>query len=202
MDNYKALEIWTAQTLLDIGIMLSFVSFLLHIGRPYFERIQSRISLRVAADLWWLIFVVLRDGSLFLAVFLTFLNMNLDLMADIKMGLPFVPLATLTLTASLLIKIFRNAEDINIYYKLNNYLISIGALFNFIGFVFIMEAPGSEYAAAKHPFWQFMISLRSNKNPELAAYTFYFTIIAMILVIIFVLMKFKKSLQVNKNADA
>lgn len=53
MDNYKALEIWTAQTLLNIGILLSFVSFLLHIGRPYFERIQSRIALRVAADMWW-----------------------------------------------------------------------------------------------------------------------------------------------------
>lgn len=201
MENYKALEIWTAQTLLNIGILLSFVSFLLHIGRPYFERIQSRISLRVAADLWWLIFVILRDGTLFLAVFLTFLNMNLDLMADIKMGLPFVPLATLTLTASLLIKIFRNAEDLNFYYKLNNYLISIGALFNFIGFVFIMEAPGAEYATAKHPFWQFMVSLRSNRNPELATYTFYFTIIAMIIVIIFALIKFKKSTKPIIKAD-
>jgi hypothetical protein len=201
LENYKALEIWTAQTLLNIGILLSFVSFLLHIGRPYFERIQSRISLRVAADLWWLIFVILRDGTLFLAVFLTFLNMNLDLMADIKMGLPFVPLATLTLTASLLIKIFRNAEDLNFYYKLNNYLISIGALFNFIGFVFIMEAPGAEYATAKHPFWQFMVSLRSNRNPELATYTFYFTIIAMIIVIIFALIKFKKSTKPIIKAD-
>ncbi|MCX6153879.1 MAG: hypothetical protein NT007_06960 [Candidatus Kapabacteria bacterium] len=199
MDNYKALEIWTAQTLLDIGILLSFVSFLLHIGRPYFERIQARISLRVAADMWWLIFVILRDGSLFLAVFLTFLNMNLDLMADIKMGLPFVPLATLTLTASLLIKIFRNAEDFNFYYKLNNYLISIGALFNFIGFVFVMEAPGAEYATSKSPFWQFMTSLRSNKNPELATMTFYFTIVCMILVIIFALVKFKKSIPDKKS---
>lgn len=201
MDNYKALEIWTAQTLLNIGILLSFVSFLLHIGRPYFERIQSRIALRVAADIWWLIFVILRDGTLFLAVFFTFLNMNLDLMADIKMGLPFVPLATLTLTTSLLIKIFKNAEDFNFYYKLNNYLISIGALFNFIGFVFIMEAPGAEYETAKHPFWQFMVSLRSNKNPELATYTFYFTIISMILVVIFAMSKLKKSKDVKKNSN-
>jgi hypothetical protein len=43
MQTSKALEIWTAQTLCNIGILLSLVSFLLHIGRPYFERIQARL---------------------------------------------------------------------------------------------------------------------------------------------------------------
>ncbi len=39
----KSLEIWTVQTLCDIGILLSVFSSLLHIGRPYFERILGRI---------------------------------------------------------------------------------------------------------------------------------------------------------------
>ena len=30
----KGLEIWSAQTLCDISILLSIVSFLCHIGRP------------------------------------------------------------------------------------------------------------------------------------------------------------------------
>lgn len=64
MTTAKALEIWTAQTLCDIGILLSIVSFCLHIGRPYFERILSRFTLRVAADLWWIVYVCLRDGSI------------------------------------------------------------------------------------------------------------------------------------------
>jgi hypothetical protein len=62
----KALEVWTAQTVCDLGILLSIVSFLLHIGRPYFDRILSRFSLRVAADIWWIVYIVLRDGTLFL----------------------------------------------------------------------------------------------------------------------------------------
>jgi hypothetical protein len=64
-----------------------------------------------------------------------------------------------------------------------------------------MEAPGAEYETAKHPFWQFMVSLRSNKNPELATYTFYFTIISMILVVIFAMSKLKKSKDVKKNSN-
>jgi hypothetical protein len=72
----KSLEIWTAQTLCVIGILLSAFSFLLHVGRPYFERILGRMTLRVAAELWCLVDVVLRDGSLLFAVLLGFLNLN------------------------------------------------------------------------------------------------------------------------------
>ena len=47
MPNVKTLEIWTAQTLCDVGILLSIVSLLLHLGRPNFERILGRLTLRV-----------------------------------------------------------------------------------------------------------------------------------------------------------
>ncbi len=178
----KGLEIWTAQTLCDIGILLSVLSFLLHIGRPYFERILGRLTLRVAADLWWLVYVVLRDGTLFFAVLFGFLHLNLDLMADIKVGLPFVDLATVALSVSLVIKVFRNSEDINRSFRVSTYWTSIGALLNTIGYVFVMEAPGDEYAVAKTAFWQMMHSWRSNENPELATTTFYVTFLLLIAV--------------------
>lgn len=146
--TYKALEIWTAQTLLDVGILLSVVSALLHIGRPYFERILSRMTLRVAADLWWIVYIILRDGLLFFSVLFIFLNMNLDLMADIKVGLPFVPFGMILLIIALLIKVFRNREDMNKSSVINNYIVSIGTLLNLIGYVLAMESPGNEYTAA------------------------------------------------------
>ena len=173
MSTSKALEIWTAQTLCDIGILLSIVSFLFHIGRPYFERILSRFSLRVAADLWWVVYIVLRDGTLFLAFLLGFLHLNLDLMADIKIGLPFVPLGTVALAAALLLKVFRNAEDVNRPFRLSTYMVALGAFLNVIGYVLVMEAPGEEYEAAKTTFWHTMKSCRSNANPALATVTFY-----------------------------
>jgi hypothetical protein len=173
MSTAKALEIWTAQTICDLGILLSIVSFLLHIGRPYFDRILSRFSLRVAADLWWIVYIVLRDGTLFVAVLFGFLNLNLDLMADIKVGLPFVPLGTVALAAALLVKVFRNAEDVNRSFRRATYLVFLGALLNTIGYVLVMEAPGEEYSAARTAFWHWAESLRSNENPHLATITFY-----------------------------
>jgi hypothetical protein len=169
----KALEVWTAQTVCDLGILLSIVSFLLHIGRPYFERILSRFSLRVAADIWWIMYVVLRDGTLFFAFLFGLSHLNLDIMADIKVGLPFVPLGTVSLAVALLLKVFRNAEDINTSYRCATYLVSLGAFLNTIGYVLVMEGAGDEYAGAKIGFWKWMESLRSNENPQLATIVFY-----------------------------
>ncbi|MBL7995719.1 hypothetical protein JNM05_10145 [bacterium] len=173
MDTFKSLEIWTAQTICDLGILASVISCLLHVGRPYFERIVGRFTLRVAADLWWMMYVILRDGSLFLAVLFGFLNLNLDLMADIKIGLPFVPFGTVAMATALVVKVFRNTEDINKSFRLATYLVIFGGLLNIIGYVFVMEGPGGEYTASQTAFWHTMHSWRSNKNPELSVMTFY-----------------------------
>jgi hypothetical protein len=58
------------------------------------------------------LYVLLRDGTLFVAVLLGFWTLNLDLMADIKIGLPFVPLGTVALAAALLLKVLHNTEDV------------------------------------------------------------------------------------------
>jgi hypothetical protein len=169
----KALEVWTAQTVCDMGILLSILSFCLHIVRPYFERILGRFTLRVAADLWWVVYVALRDGSLFLSLLFGRLNLNMDLVADIKIALPFVTLGTVFLAGALVWKVFRNTEDVNYAYRVTTWLVAIGALLDTLGWVLVMEAPGEEYAAAKTAFWKTMVSWRSNANPQLSAVTFY-----------------------------
>ena len=189
MTTAKALEIWSAQSVCDIGIFLSIVSCMLHIGRPYFERILNRLTLRVGADLWWLTYIVLRDGTLFGALIAGLFHLNLDIMADIKVGLPFVPFGTVALAAALLIKVFRNAEDINFSYRASLWLVSLGALLNTVGYVLVFEGPGDEYEAAKTAFWETMDHWRSNHNPALATVTFYiaFTLLVLLAVIAFVM---------------
>ena len=173
MSNLKALEIWSIQTLCDIGILLSILSFLLHIGRSYFERILGRFTLRVAADIWWVVYIVLRDGTLLFAALFGFWHLNLDLMADIKVGLPFVPLGTVALAGALLVKVFQNAEDVNRSFRLSTWLVTVGAVLNTIGYVFVMEGPGEEYAASQSVFWKTLDSWKSNENPQLSTITFY-----------------------------
>jgi len=199
MTTYKALEIWTAQTILNLGILFSIISALLHIGRPYFERILSRMTLRVAADVWWLLYIINKDGLLFISVLLIFLNMNLDLMADIKIGLPFVPLGMMLLIISLIIKVFRNTEDINKLSRINNYIISAGALLNMLGYILVMEAPGDEYAASQQSFWILMKSWRSNINPLLSTVVFYVTFAILIITFVVALSLFAKQFRVKEK---
>lgn len=173
----KGLEIWTAQSICDIGILLSVVAFLLHLGRPYFERILGRLTLRVGADLWWILYVLLRDGTLFLALLAGLLTLNLDLMADIKIGLPFVPLGTVAIAAALATKVFSNAEDVAAPgFKLSFLLTGLGALLNALGYVLVMEAPGDEYSRFGSAGLRELSAWRSNANPDLATVTFYIAI--------------------------
>ncbi len=173
MTTLKALEIWTAQAICDAGIALSIVACLLHVARPYFERVLARLTLRVAADMWWLAYIVFRDGALFLSAVAGLWTLNLDLMADIKIGLPFVPLGTVITCATLLWKVFARVEEPRRSHRLDIALTACAAFLNGIGYAAVMEGPGAEYRVASSPFWKTLLALRSNANPELATVTFY-----------------------------
>ena len=152
---------------------------LLHLGRAYFEQISRRLTLRVAADLWWIAYLTIRDGSLLASVLLGFLTLNLDLMADIKIGLPFVPLATPTLAAALVVKTFYTMGDDRSPDRAAMSLVLIGALLNMLGYVLVMEAPGDEYAVSHSLFWQTLVGWRSNTNRPLAVVSFSIAIAAL-----------------------
>ena len=172
MTNLKALEIWTAQTICDVGILLSIVSALLHAARPYFTRVLGTLTLRVAADLWWLGYVVARDVTLFVALLCGLWTLNLDLMADIKIALPFVPLGTVVLAAALAAKVLFGTDAPGGVRRFAGVAVALAASLNLFGWVFVMEGPGDEYAAAASPFWATLRGLRSNLNPELSTATF------------------------------
>jgi hypothetical protein len=178
MTTLKALEIWSAQSLCDAGIFLSVVSWLLYLARPYFARIRGELPLKIAADMWWLWYVVVRDGSLFGAFVAGLWTLNLDLMADIKIGLPFVPVGTVLIAGALALKV--HSEGNARAMRLAGHAIALAAIFNVVGYVFVMEGPGPEYAAAGHPVWRTLAGWRSNANPWLSTVTFYATFTALV----------------------
>jgi hypothetical protein len=120
-------------------------------------------------------------------------------MADIKIGLPFVPLGMMLLIISLIIKVFRNTEDINKLSRINNYIISAGALLNMLGYILVMEAPGDEYAASQQSFWILMKSWRSNINPLLSTVVFYVTFAILIITFVVALSLFAKQFRVKEK---
>ena len=170
----KGLEMWTLQNLCDGGIMLGFVILGLVAARGYFEALKARLTLRVAVEAWETFIDLGADFLLLVAFLIGLFVSNTDIMADIKVAVPWVPLAFLLMGAALIVRAFYGGHRPGCrawWVALG--LIGLGCLLNWFGFTFVMEAPGDEYLHL--PFADALIALarmRSNENPGLAMTTF------------------------------
>jgi hypothetical protein len=199
-DVAKALEVWTLQNLVNGSILIGILALGITMLNRYFSAIEQFLTLRVSIEIWRMLTVLLVDVLLIVAVIIGFLALNPDIMADIKMALPFLPIATVLFAIALFLRLFHGGHTVtnpNFFKAL--WLMFAANVCNIIGFVFIMEAPSSEYLA-EHPsgFWTFLkTGLRSNANLEMTQVTFY--IFFPILMIVF-LWGFKSGLDHIKNA--
>ena len=202
----KGLEIWTLQTLLNISIIFGMFSLGFIIIRKYYDSLQNYLSLRVSIEVWELFTIVIADLFLTITVIIGFLVLNPDIMADIKVAVPFVPAATVLFAAGLVIRLFYDGHKPHgKSFRSSTWLIFLANLLNIIGFSFIMEAPGKEYLEYHPcPFWEFLkTNFRSNSIPngiEMAQISFY--IFFPILLIIFVIgfSRFMKNLAKSESA--
>jgi hypothetical protein len=111
-------------------------------------------------------------------------------MADIKMAIPFVPIATILFVVALFLRLFYGGhQPSNPNYMRSVWIMFLANIINIIGYTFVMEAPGTEYLE-DHPstFWTFINThLKSNANPyglELSQVTFYICFSILIIVLI------------------
>jgi hypothetical protein len=172
----KALEIWSLQNLCDGAIILGFVAMALVASRGYLEALKSRLSLRVAIETWDILIDLGADILLLLAVLIGLLVTNLDIMADIKIAVPWVPVGLALLGIALLLRAFYGGHvpGSRPWWTALGFM-AIGCALNWFGFTFVMESPGDEYV--KLPFGETLMSLesmRSNVNPGLTMTTFFF----------------------------
>jgi len=186
----KALEVWTLQNLLNFSIMLGILALGLTIAQKYYESIRRFLTLRVSIELWNAFITLIVDILLVIIMIVGYLVLNPDIMADIKIAIPFVPIATILFTSALILRLFYGGHKVeNPNFLRVIWLMFAGNILNIIGFSFIMEAPSGEYLE-RHPsaFWTFIKTyLRSNANPhglELSQITFYICFPIFILVLI------------------
>jgi len=178
-DITKALEIWTLQNLLNISIMLGILAAGLAIVQDYYRSVEKRLSLRVSIELWRVLTVLMVDVFLVIVVLVGYLALNPDIMADIKMAVPFCPIATILFAVALFLRLCHGGHDVaSANYTRSLYLMFAANLLNMVGFTFVMEAPSKEYLASHpSPFWDYLKThLRSNADPhglELSQMTFY-----------------------------
>ena len=106
--------------------MLWLLAVALHLARPYMVRTTQKFSLRLGADIWWLLYVGIRDLLLGIIAIASFLYLYPDVVtAD---SLPIGgSLATAALFGALLVKLVADADDDPRAFRLVSALLGLGS---------------------------------------------------------------------------
>ncbi len=175
----KALEVWTLQNLLNISIVLGILACGLALVQGYYKSLETHLSLRVSIELWRMTTVLLVDVLLVVVVLVGYLVLNPDIMADIKMAVPFYPIASILFSMALVLRLFHGGHGPASKSFLRAICLMFAAnIINVVGFTFVAEAPSGDYLKTHpSPFWVYLKEhLRSNADPsglELTQITFY-----------------------------
>jgi len=178
-DVAKALEVWTLQNLVNISIVLGILALGLALVQSYYRALEQQLTLRVSIEVWRVATVVLTDVVLVCVVLVGLLTLNPDIMADVKIAVPFYPAATILYAVALVLRLFHGGHEVGAQNFVRAlYLMLVASLINIVGFTFVAEAASGEYLATHpSPFWQYLKThLRSNADPcglELTQATFF-----------------------------
>jgi len=177
-DISKALEVWTLQTLLNISVLMGLMALGFALVQAYYTSLRKHLTLRVSIEIWNMFSVFIVDLFLLMVVSVGFMTLNPDIMADIKMAVPFLPVATLLFASALVLRLFHGGHTLRTpQFMRSLWLMFAANIINIVGFSLVMEAPSGEYLDI-HPsaFWTYIKThLRSNASPhglELAQTTF------------------------------
>jgi hypothetical protein len=153
--------VWMVLSISAVLPILWAFTLSLHFARPYVVRFLQRLTLRFGGDVWWLSYVLIRDGLLVITLGLSmvFLMPNLYL----KVGLPITsPLATVVLFWALVVKLIRDADDDPRAFRLVSILLVVASVLYIVPQVYGLEAADQEYLGGLPE------ALTSSSNLELA----------------------------------
>lgn len=152
---------WLVATIVAFLPALWTMSLVLHLGRPYVLRTLRRCGLRLGADVWWMSYLLMRDGVLLITFALSWIFFEPNIVAG--SALPITgPLAALFLLLALAVKLSRRVDDDVNAYRLSTAFLVIGATLYYLPQVFAVEA-----ASQVNLSW-FQTNLTSNQNVNLA----------------------------------
>ncbi len=135
----------------------------LHLGRPYILDMIERFTLRLGADLLWLIYIALRDFLIISGFVMSFMFFFPDVVITDKLPLTG-GLAAVSLFGVLLVKLMGDPDHNLREFRIVTGLLALGALFYFVPYLFGVQfnavAPG-QFATVSN--W-----LVTNTNPQWA----------------------------------
>lgn len=144
----------------------------LHLGRPYILDMIDRFTLRLGADLLWLVYVAIRDILIISGVIMSFMFLFPDVISTDALPLTG-GLAAAALFGVLLVKLMGDPDHNVRDFRLTSVLLAIGAIFYFVPYLFGVQAN----AIATGPFQGISNFLVTNTNSNWAVGIAYTSII-------------------------
>ncbi len=145
MDETQALvtgsQYWLLLSIAAVLPILWAFTLSLHFARPYVIRYLQGLTLRFGGDVWWLSYVLMRDGLLVVtfALSVVFLFPNVYMSADL--GVPITaPVAALVLFWALLAKLTGDSDDDPRTFRIVSVLLVVASMFYIIPQVYGVEA--------------------------------------------------------------
>jgi hypothetical protein len=165
--------------------LLAILALSMQIARGYFLRILRKFTLRLAADVWWLVFVLLRDAGIFLVLFLGITLFWPGTFEDYAMAVPFQPLGIDFFTFALVLLLLRDTNEDPKANALLTVFITIGTALFLFGTIFVTYNPAQitsvaipTVSASPSNFWGFLYTYFDSLNsPQIAIYSFYITLL-------------------------
>jgi hypothetical protein len=144
-------EQWVVSTVAALLPALWALTVIFHLARPYMLRTIRKLSLRFGADIWWLSYVLVRDGVMLttFALSLIFLFPNLSFTIPLPLT---APLAGLLLFASLYVKLLYDTDDDFQAYRVSTALLAIGGAFYLIPQIFAIETTSQTWMSGVGTF--------------------------------------------------
>jgi hypothetical protein len=160
---FDAGEGFVEGTIAAVLVILWILSIALHLARPYMVRTTGKFTLRLGADLWWIIYVALRD----LILLQVFLGSFIFLYPDVITGqdLPITGgLAAVCAFAALLIKLMTPGDLDLRWMRIQVLLVGLGAALYITPYLL-----GSQMTLLSGGLTdQIMPLLVTSRNPDLA----------------------------------
>lgn len=134
-------QYWLILSVAAVLPILWAFSLALHFARPYVLRYLQGLTLRFGGDVWWLSYVLMRDGLLAItfALSVLFLFPNVYMSADL--GVPVTsPLAALVLFWALLAKLTGDADDDARTFRIVSVLLVVASMLYIVPQIYGVEA--------------------------------------------------------------
>lgn len=136
-------QYWMILSIAAILPILWAFTLSLHFARPYIVRYLQGLTLRFGGDVWWLSYILIRDGLLVVTFALSAMFLFPNVYMSTDLGVPITaPLAALVLFWALLAKLTGDSDDDPRTFRIVSVLLVIASMLYIIPQIYGVEAGG------------------------------------------------------------